>query len=991
MIQLYINGKLCDIDDDFDIKLEKDFDNTNIHVIEETEYSFEIELPITKRNREAFGFVDAFDVGNKFGQVYDAVLNADESNVLVGKFIMEEIENDKYSGNLYVPKRKTLKDVLGDKKMKDIKEHPMYISSWYDIKVLNDNWIYNRTTYDRHIAFPYILYRLPYNYTGSTLPLTTQDLSASGSTFTLDNVFPAYNVLSVIKDIFETEGYKIQGNVFGMEKFTELFQTFGETSAKSYHDDKLTPYYVSFQVQYSNRWGAYGDRQDNTSSTMQVVDLMTDPTWRVGVDSLLVSENAVFYNEKDDYNMLVKGTKSDARSLVVPQSGWYEIKANGKIDYPVQNGHYEQSDRHDVNGCYNDADRVDMSQNLIELQIKKTETPMQTVQLYSMNMATPMIPSNLTEDTIYYNPSADDAHKKPMPLLYSSIGVGLGYEPSRLKFAKNGRTAIVKDYSGYDVSEFLAGVRLGCVWNHPYQSSDRCENKKNPLGVYTCLPNPSKTTAVLLHDDANNVDKPVAFMYRQNGIRRSPNGDDMRFDYGSQTAQILVRDDSYSNFEGYNRLTLPTAQGGTSSWQTDAFEKREYAGQANSYASVNSNFEGSYNLSTCVWLEEGDNISIELVMPWNDYADECSWYETCDYKHFYNAGVNWTRCVLNFEMGIVSTKKDWVPSTEDPIPTFEQVKQPKMTNVNQWLGDKKVNDYIENFLNTFNLKLTRINSTTYSIDTMSNENDTYGNIIDIDKWANVKDAKFTRINTKNTKLEWTISTDEEGYVHGNDTREVKTKRDEPHYTGSVSFINDADTSADEEKVKSNWSYTWLKDITFENGDVAFRQGVKEVPVIGDAELWRQNYISIKEKDFATDKTSRLIYLDKDPDSHLYSYFNIQGYKNDTEIPEVKAPLLFCKNYLTYKNNLNIYKTFRLDYDNELSTKTDQTITDVFFNIKKGHQYEVDLPVKLPNSIYESIRANTLVKFNDALFKVLGIEGHDVSMQDEATLKLITIN
>jgi len=134
MIQLFINGKECDIDKEFDIKLEKDFDMTDIHVIEESEYSFEIELPITKRNREAFGFVDAFDVSNKFGQVYDAVLNADESNVLVGKFIMEEIESDKYSGNLYVPKKKTLKDVLGDKKMRNIKEHPMYISSWDDIK-----------------------------------------------------------------------------------------------------------------------------------------------------------------------------------------------------------------------------------------------------------------------------------------------------------------------------------------------------------------------------------------------------------------------------------------------------------------------------------------------------------------------------------------------------------------------------------------------------------------------------------------------------------------------------------------------------------------------------------------------------------------------------------------------------------------------------------------------------------------------------------------
>ena len=124
---------------------------------------------------------------------------------------------------------------------------------------------------------------------------------------------------------------------------------------------------------------------------------------------------------------------------------------------------------------------------------------------------------------------------------------------------------------------------------------------------------------------------------------------------------------------------------------------------------------------------------------------------------------------------------------------------------------------------------------------------------------------------------------------------------------------------------------------------------------------------------------------------MYDFFNVHGYKYDSLIDEVKAPLLFCKNYLTYKNNLNVYKTFRLDYDNELSTKTDQTITDVFFNIKKGSQYEVDVPVTLPNDIYESIRSNTLVKFNDALFKVLGIEGHNVAMKGEATLKLITLN
>jgi hypothetical protein len=378
------------------------------------------------------------------------------------------------------------------------------------------------------------------------------------------------------------------------------------------------------------------------------------------------------------------------------------------------------------------------------------------------------------------------------------------------------------------------------------------------------------------------------------------------------------------------------------------------------------------------------------MTPFNDYRDECGWLEFCDWKHYYKDGVTITKVNFDFQMGYVSGDKKYVPTANNPLPNFNDIRRPLKTNVNQWLGTNKVNDYIENFLNTFNLKLTRVNSNTYSIDTMSNENDTYGNIIDIDEWANVKDAEFKRLDTKNTTLQWTISTDEEGYVHGNTTREVKTKREESGYTGSVTIENEADTSSDEQKIKSNWSYTWMKDITFENGSVAFINGVREVPVVGDASLWENNYISIVDKDYATDKTARLFYLSKDPKSKLYDYFEVQRYRNDTTIPEVKAPLIFCKNYITYKNSLDKMITFRLDYDNELSTETDKAITDIFFNIKKGTQYEVDVPVTLPNEIYNKIRANTLVKFNDAIFRVLGIEGHNVKMNDKATLKLITL-
>ena len=182
----------------------------------------------------------------------------------------------------------------------------------------------------------------------------------------------------------------------------------------------------------------------------------------------------------------------------------------------------------------------------------------------------------------------------------------------------------------------------------------------------------------------------------------------------------------------------------------------------------------------------------------------------------------------------------------------------------------------------------------------------------------------------------------------------------------------------------------MKDISFVNGSVAFPSGVREVPVIGDATLWENNYISIVDKDFATDKTPRLFYLSKNPNTKIYEYIEVQRYKNDTKIAEIKAPLILCKNYITYKNSLDKMMTFRLDYNNELSTDYDKVITDIFFNIKKGTQYEVDVPVILPNEIYNKIRANTLVKFNDAIFRVLGIEGHNINMNDKATLKLISL-
>ena len=984
MIQLYINGKLCDIDDDVKIRLEKDFDNKTEHVIEQAEYSFEIDLPVTDRNRECFGYTDVFDVGAKFNQNYDAVLNVDETCILKGKFVMDSIDNEEYSGNLYVPAMKSLKNVLGDKKMKDIKAHNVNISTWEQISKHQWKILKGEADADKHVIMPYILYRLPYNNSESTYDIYTQDLSPSGSTFSPDNVFPCYNVLSLLRDVFEGEGYNIQGNIFQMKKFDDLYQTFSYDS-KKYHEEKDTPYFLNFQFEYASR------NEGNTSETLQVRTLFNDPEMRWGTDAILLSENTTITEVDDEYQMLVKAKNSNARSLVIPQSGWYEVDCSGLMEMPVKNGSWSQDGRVTVTGRYNDNDSVNLSQNLMEFQIKKADKPLSDPKIYSYNMGIPMVPNDVLKSK---------CKVLKIPNMGNRIAsIELAEDEKSNMFAKNGGTALAYDYSGdQDFSDLIAAARFGCQYSSSDMDGDRFEDRRSNEMYFTSLPNPQKATMVRAMVSGEEYEgykeKPYMPLFDVNGFKRS-NSDEYRNDYGSQTAQIIVRSDSYSNFEGYNKFTMNN-EGSGGTWDTTSnFKRKIYPGQTWSGAQTHRTTDGDvvgggFIINTCVWLEEGENISLEIMTPYNDYADECGWLEFCSFKHWYKGGPVITHVKGTMNIKMISTDKKYVPTESQPLHPDAAwgSSQNAYININQFLGDTKVNDWIENILKTFNLRLTKIGDKTYSIDTLLGESETYGNVIDIDEWANVADASFKRIDVKNTTLEWNISTDEEGYKKGNNTKAEKTKRDESGYTGSITFTTPSSNS--EEKIKSNYSYTWMKDITFVNADAAFSGSVRTVPVIGDATLWENNYLTVADQDYATDKTSRLVYLKRDPDTNMIDYVNVQGYVDDTTIPEIKAPLFFVDNYLTYKSSLGVYKTFRLDYSNTDFKLDDESITDIFFSIKRGTQYEVDVPVTLPNDIYSKIKANTLVKFNDCLFRVLGIEGHNVNMSDSATLKLITL-
>ena len=84
-IQIYIDQQLTDIDDNTSITLQKEFESEEENIVKEIEYSYEISFPTTIKNKSVFGFIDSFDVPNKFSRLYDAQLYVNDVLILDGK------------------------------------------------------------------------------------------------------------------------------------------------------------------------------------------------------------------------------------------------------------------------------------------------------------------------------------------------------------------------------------------------------------------------------------------------------------------------------------------------------------------------------------------------------------------------------------------------------------------------------------------------------------------------------------------------------------------------------------------------------------------------------------------------------------------------------------------------------------------------------------------------------------------------------------------
>ncbi len=333
MINVYLNKMLCDIDiKRKDIVFKRMFLNPSSLNTEDRQRSYEIYLPKSPKNNRIFTFKNVEEVRGKFKNQYDAIVYINGLKVLEGKFIMTKIDSKGYIGNLGVQLNKTTADIFKDRTMNQA-------GDW---KV--DFGAFKESVEERNLAenppciFPYVLYGLiPKEKRSKDITFKPKNVWDDTVRLGMDDLPPSVNCLQMIENIFDKEGYKINGTAFGDERLSKLY-----VSYKNPADYEMVWNYarngkIDLSVTYSN-FRNENTEKNNIEPTPIVNKLHTT--------ELLSAVNSKVDIKSDDGNNILKTNITDYNTsytrygIIVPCTAVYKIKLNTKIELDDSNKYW---------------------------------------------------------------------------------------------------------------------------------------------------------------------------------------------------------------------------------------------------------------------------------------------------------------------------------------------------------------------------------------------------------------------------------------------------------------------------------------------------------------------------------------------------------------------------------------------------------------------------------------------------------------------------
>ncbi|NDW09833.1 hypothetical protein [Dysgonomonas sp. 520] len=961
-IEFYINNKLIDVTDadKLGIRLNRQIFKPAEFTSKDSQMSYTITIPNTVTNNKIFNYANVEEVKDKFNIEYDAKVYIDFILVFNGKFMLKEISETTYKGNLYVPVYKSVKDIFGDRTMNAPSNIPDKNKWWFNFYYNNADviteWNYDvqldmaTNNKSKDCMFPFILYGLMPKVTKDPSKqvngeqvgdFTDKDLYDSFVRMGFEDIPPAMNVMNTIQKMFEANDLSIEGTAFQDDKLKHLYMSYSNPS--DYNQE--WNYGNLCNINVSGNWETIKDKNryislfPSTHNLPKYERLLTknsmNGTHYYVVDLLDSINSTITYTDSGSnitYNEWQYEQNDDRYIrknclITIPKSGWYKVTLNSQLYLcdggenqnwtdPITKQRYIQT-RTERNSKWNNW----FGQKEYEIQVLRDYAE-SDFGLDNRGIVGYYFKPNLPQNNTFNGNSTDNYPKY---------------------FPQNQKPLIVDPSAD---SRFVCGLHFG------RRKGNENYNPKVTDGATTC-----NTMYVKSGWSWDNT-----FYQKQRIYNLYDNNHWVHFwgDIEAELSDVEADDDVatlawnsgdvYKNRCILNDISLPQS--------IETYDLKSGGGQA----------------SCIIWLEEGEHLTVAAVGESGVYRREGHSVKR-DYGCWVADNINFSLSIEPFRTDITYNKQlsNGEPSLDDNGNPVTHSWNDSIFTEDGFLKDKinlfsflpseiKVNDFIDNICKAFNLRLSQPEKGKFRLDVKQVKELGKNGVVDFENKFNIKQRTNEPLGLPSEiNIKFSINEDEEGYVSTNED-------------GGGTFVTGAvDGSTIEQS--STFSYCWYKDIRFTKRDNTI--AIDAVPIISKHEVWENptpDDYSEMQKKWYTDLPLRFFYPDDvigidgdyDFNSRIFKigsqYANLMRVKNDYDIT--------MKNILDYKNVehsiLNNYFTLITTND------TNYTTIETYLTAEE----------------YELLDGRNLIKLNSDLYYVSEISGYDPLMKQKTQIKLI---
>ena len=974
-IELWVNGKMVELEDQdsLGIRLNAVLFNPTKVTTTKSEYSFSFDVPSTPNNDRIFNYANNLSRLNKFHGRYTAKVVADGDEIFNGSMIIEKYDASKkmYSCNLVNVKTNTLEDIFKEKKLTDYKWMIDY-SGATTINAVNSDM-------SSKYYFPFLSYGvfqkdyISSDQVGNTY--SSKFLIDKYCKFYHSSFFPSINVSEEIRQLFEKEGYTVNGSLFTDPWLSNVY------SSVNLNDEQVPMYNVGNplfgKVDISFHWDNKSSvLSDNTTTSKigngGIVQDLSYPFYRVDGRMTDLSQfhgdTAVEYNfdkillygmldSKNNNSVTVSSnTKSymydpNEMVIVIPTDGWYKITfecRNISLDKSTTTFKAKQ-----WNATYNSKDAFEKREMTITKDSFDTcPLEIQLVKNYDNNVELIKGDTNIVYETgnpndktytIKGNGYTGSTQDNRYEWRTSFPHQELQGATSPTKTDNIVTTVISNQNSGFGNQSLGGGFNGGGSFGNQTHSS---------INSPSYLSAKYKSLGYVPSDGMFPYDQAVstAFICGYSSM-------------GSECVSVMRRGYSWSRLSSvYNKIfatvsgmTLLYADSGQTKEKATQYQTNTYKNAGHTLTKTKSGNNGSFSVTCLTYLKRNDILEPMAIQ--RDYEGQ---------RYAYSLDGRLTvQAITNRGEEALRNDKYFNASSPTEFPT--QLNLFDFTN-----NETKASDWISNIQKAFNLEI-RTEGNTVTIDVKKTPNSRIGYAVDIDDRINQYEAESEYISyPRSMSVKYKINKDEWGFEktvsqdHINDADWYDYG--DSGYT--VIQLNDDTYETSSQDIQTDFSYTYYDIFKFKNVDINGNEGTEEklilLPVIELSQYMADGYGYDEAMKHDGYSLSQRFWFRQQPSTDgVYLHDNLHE-------------------FVKFSIPTNHLDDFNLSYkDSETSI-----LTEYFTCNPMLDSNYVNVDVYMSPSEYKDIKNGSFVHFDSDLYVVSEMEGYDPSGIDKVSLKLI---